>query len=118
MWALECALRLENEIFRCFKHGKPYNDKARSLVHNLEDTKNSTARSILLSKKITPEEFLQQDIRTFASEELKTQRELAEKVKLYNSRSDWDTEKVKQQGDDYKGLFKCENCKSMKTGFI
>lgn len=42
-WPLDCALRLENEVYRLFKHGKPYTDKARSLIHNLEDTKNSNA---------------------------------------------------------------------------
>lgn len=61
---------------------------------------------------------MQGDVRAFASDELKTAREIAAKTSLHNSRSDWDTEQVKQQGDSYKGLFKCEACKSMKTGFI
>jgi len=65
-------LRLENELYRLFKSGKPYNDKARQLIFNLEDPKNPNARMALLSRQETPEDFLNLDVRLFASEELKT----------------------------------------------
>ena len=57
-WPLECALRLENQLSLTFKHGKPYNDKSRSLLFNLGDEKNPNARLALLTKKVTPEAFL------------------------------------------------------------
>ena len=57
-WPLECALRLENYLSMNFKHGKPYNDKSRSLIFNLTDQKNPNARLALLYKRVTPEDFL------------------------------------------------------------
>jgi len=48
-------LRLEEETYRLFVHGKPYSDKARSLIYNLEDTKNPNARRALLAKEVDPE---------------------------------------------------------------
>ena len=70
-WPLECALRLENHLSLSFKHGKPYNDKGRSLIFNLTDQKNPNARLMLLHKRVTPESFLEMDIRLLASDELK-----------------------------------------------
>ena len=75
-------------------------------------------RQKLILKEISPEDFLQVDLRKFASEEVKNQRIAAEKTNMYNKRTDWDNEEVKAQGDAYKGLFKCESCGSDKTGFI
>ena len=72
----------------------------------------------MIMKEITPEEFLHVDVRTLASDEVKQMRAEAEKVNMYNKRTDWDTEEVKAQGENYKGLFKCESCGSNKTGFI
>lgn len=117
-WPLQCALRLEEEIYRVHRSGKPYVDKSRSLLFNLQDAKNPTARMKLILKEITPEEFLQVDVRTLASDEVKQKRAEAEKTNMYNKRTDWDTEEVKAQGENYKGLFKCESCDSDKTGFI
>ena len=57
-WPLECALRLEDHLSLNFKHGKPYNDKSRSLIFNLTDQKNPNARLALLYKRVTPEDFL------------------------------------------------------------
>ena len=61
-------------------------------------------------KEVSPEEFLQVDVRKFASEEVKNQRIAAERTNMYNKRTDWDNEEVKAQGDAYRGLFKCESC--------
>ena len=65
-------MRLENEVYRLFKEGKAYNDKARQLLFNLEDPKNPNARRALLAREETPEAFVSLDVRLFASEELKT----------------------------------------------
>ena len=69
-WPLECALRLEDHLSKSFKHGKPYNDKSRSLLFNLGDSKNPNPRLALLTKSVTPEEFLTIDIRRLASDEI------------------------------------------------
>jgi len=69
-WPLECALRLEDHLSRNFQHGKPYNDKSRSLLFNLGDSKNPNPRLALLTKSVTPEEFLTMDIRRLASDEI------------------------------------------------
>jgi hypothetical protein len=94
-WPLQCALRLESELYRLFKSGKPYCDKSRSVIFNLQDPKNPNARRALLDKEVTPEDFLQRDVRKFASDEKKIERQQAEKVNLYNCRSDWETVQVK-----------------------
>lgn len=48
-WPLECALRLEDQLYKLFSHGKPYNEKVRSLLFNLQDKKNPNARKALLT---------------------------------------------------------------------
>lgn len=58
------------------------------------------------------------DLRKLASEKMKKYRDEAEKRGLWEKRTDWDCELVKQQGDKYKGMFKCTQCDSDKTGFI
>jgi len=73
---------------------------------------------MLLDHQITPEEFIKLDVREIASEEMKKQREQFEEMGMWQKRTDWDNEEVKAQGSKYKGLFKCEQCGSNKTGFI
>ena len=70
-WPLECAIRIEELLYKTLKSGKPYVDKSRSILFNLQDTKNSTLRQKLIFKEISPEEFLQVDVRKFASEDVK-----------------------------------------------
>jgi len=111
-------LRLEDHLYKKFKHGKPYNDKSRSLLFNLLDKKNPNARLALLTERVSPEEFLCMDIRKLASDEIKEQRQTAIQMNMHDKRTDWATEEVKQQGEKYKGLFPCESCGSDKTGFI
>ena len=94
-WPLECAIRIEELLYKTLKAGKPYVDKSRSILFNLQDTKNSTLRQKLIFKEISPEEFLQVDVRKFASEDVKNQRIAAEKTNMYNKRTDWDNEEVK-----------------------
>ena len=105
-------------MFKVFKHGKGYNDKTRSIIFNLTDEKNIDPLMTLLKQKISPEDFVMVDQRKLASEKMKKDREEAEKRGLWNKRTDWDCELVKQQGDKYKGMFNCELCDSDKTGFI
>jgi hypothetical protein len=93
-WALECALRLENEIYRLFKAGKLYNDKARSVLFNLQDVRNKKASQMLLKKTVSPEEFLQLDPKEYAGEEQVLKVLAAEKTSFNNSRTDWAQEEV------------------------
>lgn len=37
---------------------------------------------------------------------------------MWEKRTDWEHEEVKQQGEKFQGLFLCEECGSNKTGFI
>jgi len=104
-------------MFRLFKHGKPYNDKMRSIIYNLTDDKNRGPLLAVLKMNISPEDFVSMDPRKHASEAMKKEREEAMKRGMHNKRTDWDQEIVKGQSD-YKGMFKCEKCKSDKTGFI
>jgi len=67
---------------------------------------------------VSPEAFLKIDPKEMASEKIKEKREQAEEYALWDKRTDWDNEQVKQQGAKYKGMFKCENCNSLKTGFV
>ena len=95
-------------MFKLYRCGKAYNDKSRSIIYNLTDEKNLHPLMTLLKQKISPEEFVTVDLRKLASEKMKKDREDAEKRGLWNKRTDWDCELVKQQGDKYKGMFKCE----------
>lgn len=93
---VDLALRIENQMFRAFKHGKAYNDKTRSIIYNLTDEKNIDPLMTLLRQKISPEDFVMVDLRKLASEKMKKYREDAEKRGLWNKRTDWDCELVKQ----------------------
>lgn len=104
-------------MFKTFKIGKAYIDKTRSIVFNLTDKKNQEPVKVLLNKEITPEEFVLVDLRLLASDKMKKDRDEAMMRGLWNKRTDWDKEMVKAKAD-YKGMFKCENCQSDKTGFI
>ena len=75
--------------------GKPYKDKSRSLLFNLYDKKNPNARIALLEQHVTPEKFLEMDIRLLASDEMLKQREAARAENMRDKRTDWDTEEVK-----------------------
>jgi hypothetical protein len=44
----------------------------------------------LLDGKISPEDFVSVDIRNFASDKMKKEREDAEKKGHWNKRTDWD----------------------------
>jgi len=115
---LEIALRLEDEIYRLFKAGKPYCDKSRSVIFNLSDPKNPKPVKMLLSEQVTPENFLKIDPLLWASEDTLQTRENHEMNGMWEKRSDWEAEEVKMQGESYTGLFLCESCGSNKTGFI
>ena len=83
-------------MFRTQGYGKPYNDKTRSMIFNLNDEKNMGPLLKLLKKQISPEELVTCDLRKLASEKLKKERNEAEKRGLWENRTDWDTELVKQ----------------------
>lgn len=92
---LELALRLEDEIYRIYKAGKPYCDKSRSVLFNLGDQKNPKPKKMLLSQQVTPEEFLKIDMLELASEEVLIKRESDMMHGMWEKRSDWDQEEVK-----------------------
>lgn len=94
-WAFECAMRLESELYRLFVSGKPYCDKCRSLLFNLQDENNKRPLEMLLDHQISPEEFIRLDVREMASEEMKKQREQFEEMGMWQKRTDWDNEEVK-----------------------
>lgn len=56
-------------------------------------------------------------MRDLASDQKKKDREETELKGLWNKRTDWDQEMVKQQVD-FKGMFKCTSCGSDRTGYI
>lgn len=92
---IDLALRIENEMYRLFKHGKPYNDKTRSIIYNLTDTKNQGPLLAVLNMNISPEDFVSMDPRKHASDAMKREREEAMKRGMHDKRTDWDQEVVK-----------------------
>jgi hypothetical protein len=54
-WAAECALRLEDYLYGFSKCGKPYQEKARSLLFNLQDPKNPELKKRILDQELTVE---------------------------------------------------------------
>jgi hypothetical protein len=111
------ALRLENKLFALYQAGRDYNRKSRALLFNLSDTKNPEPLLALIREIITPEDLCTMDPRLLASSKMKREREKASSYGLWNKRTDWDQEVVKQNAD-FKGMFKCESCFSDRTGFI
>lgn len=73
---------------------------------------------LLIDRSLTPEEFLKLDSSDLASESLIKERRQGEMRGMDAKRSDWENEEVKKLGEKFKGIFKCESCGSMKTGFI
>ena len=106
---VDLALRLENALFKHYGCGKNYNDKSRSLIFNLTDKNNSEPIQALLLLKLTPEEFVTTDPRALASQEMKKERDAAMLRGLWNKRTDWDQEVVRNN-EEYKGMFKCKHC--------
>jgi len=104
-------------MFNLHKCGKAYNDKSRSLIFNLSDTRNPEPFLALVTRKVTPEDFVSLDPKQLASSKMKKEREASVMKGLWNKRTDWDKELVKND-EKYKGMFKCEECDSDRTGFI
>ena len=114
---IELGIRLEQETYRLFKHGKDYYSKIRTIIFNLTDKANPDAILALLSEQISAESFVNCDMRQLASSTLKEKRETFLLQGMWNKRTDWAKEVVKNN-KDYKGMFKCEQCDSDRTGFI
>ena len=74
---IELGLRIETETFRVFKDEKQYNNKIRAIIFNLTDKSNCEPILALLSEQISPEDFVNCDIRQLASSKLKQKRETA-----------------------------------------
>lgn len=104
-------------MYKLFKHGKPYNDKTRSIIYNLTDSKNTEPLIRLLLGIIEPENFVTIDPQKLASSAMKKEREEMLMKGLWNKRTDWDQVLVKEN-EKYKGMFNCEKCNSERTGFI
>ena len=60
------------------------------------DAKNPNARLALLTKAVSPEDFLKVDIRQLASDELKLHRAKQIHSNMQDKRTDWATEEVKK----------------------
>lgn len=87
---VDLALRIENEMFRIFKHGKPYNDKTRSIIYNLTDNKNQSPLLAVLNMNISPEDFVIIDPKKLASEAMKKRDDESMKRGMHDKRTDWD----------------------------
>lgn len=83
----------------------------------MNDPKNPKLKERLLKQEISPHDLLTKDPRELASDSLKKQREETLLRNLQMRRNDWDNEVTSSQSG-FKGLFKCEECGSMRTGFI
>jgi hypothetical protein len=114
---VDLALRLENALFKNYGFGKVYFDKSRSLIFNLTDKNNPEPIQALLQMKLEPEDFVTLDPRSLASETMKKERDAAMLRGLWNKRTDWDQECVRNN-EEYKGMFKCKHCQSDRTGFV
>lgn len=89
-WGVECALRLEDTLYALFKDSKKYADKARFLIFNLNDPKNTELKERLFNQDLTAHEILTMDPKNFANHVIKKQREEALQNSLSMRRNDWD----------------------------
>lgn len=63
----------------------------------------------LFSEQLSPEDFVNVDIRELASSKVRKEREHHSQYGMWNKRTDWAKEVVKQN-KDFKGMFPCELC--------
>ena len=77
-------------MYKLLKCGKPYNDKSRSIIYNLTDSKNTEPVLRLLLGIIEPEKFVTIDPKKLASSKMKKEREDMLLKGLWNKRTDWD----------------------------
>ncbi len=73
---------------------------------------------MLINKQMTPEEFIKLETFEIASDQMRLERNEMQMRGMWDKRTDWEHEEVKQQGEKFQGLFECEECGSNKTGFI
>ena len=88
-WATECALKLEEQLSTLYKNSSDYAEKARSLVFNLTDPKNSELKERILRQELTPRELLTTDTRKLASKEMQKLREENCQKAVEGARSDY-----------------------------
>lgn len=62
------ALKLEDEVYKVFKQGKAYCDKCRSILYNLGDESNKKPLQMLISRGVTPEQFVKLETSDIASD--------------------------------------------------
>ena len=116
LWATECGIRLEEDLFDLFKQNKTYGDKARMLLFNLQDQKNPGFKKMILDQKISPRQVLLIDPKKLASQEMKEKREEQILRAMDSCRTDWELQKTLAKGE-FTGMFKCE-CGSLKTSYF
>jgi len=66
---------LEFQLYKAFPEIKAYQTKARSLIFNLKDRKNSWLKQSLFNKTLEPERAVKLDSKELASEAKKAERE-------------------------------------------
>lgn len=70
-WVTECALKLEDTLFALFRDSKKYSDKARFLIFNLSDPKNTELKERIFNQDLNAEDVLTMDPRNFANHVIK-----------------------------------------------
>ncbi|CDW76467.1 transcription elongation factor a 1 [Stylonychia lemnae] len=117
---LDCAAHLgnniEKELFNKFPNIKEYQDKARSLVFNLKDSRNPELRVSLMQGILNPTQLVTMDPKEMASSQLKEQRDKIIKDNLNSRRTDWHLENAAAKGNV--GFFTCRKCKSKNTTYF
>ena len=85
---INLALKLEQEIFSKFKHGRLYAEKARFILFNLKSP-NSLLKTKLLSGELSPEEAIKIDAKKLRTDSKKKVQDEMLKRCLEKNRSDW-----------------------------
>ena len=104
-------------MFQNFREYKNYCDRARTLIFNLRDPKNSTLKEKVRSMEIPPHDLAVLDTKELASAIVKTQRDVIQKQNMQARRTDYQME-LMQKSTAGKGFFTCKKCHSKNTTYF
>lgn len=111
----DIATEVEEALHSTFKDNeKDYTNKARSVLFNLNDSRNLDFRSKLLVGFISPADVPHLSSEDMASHEKEVGRAKMRKESMEEIQTDWD---LKHGLSFTQGMFTCGRCKSTKTSY-
>jgi len=109
------AAEIEDALGATFSKKEAYLSQARSVIHNLKDSKNPTFRFKLMVGFFQPKDVPTLTAEDMASDEKNAERAAQRKFAMEEIQSDW---AVKHGAGGITGMFTCGKCKGIKTTYF